>query len=89
MQRRWSLWQEMMGTQAWGDFTGQIVKARDGIIQDLIVGTPNRYKERGDDEKRAMIHVLNVVLDTPLAVERDARHAVEAMRRYHERVNAR
>ena len=82
LMRRHATWLDMTGSPAWGDFAGLVVKARDAIIRDLIAGTPNRYKERGDDEKRAMITAMNLILDLPLKVEGDARTAAEAMRQH-------
>lgn len=69
----------MVESAPWGDFVGSIVRARDGIIRELVAGTPNRYGERGDDEKRAMIHAFNMVLRVYSDVEHDANAARAAL----------
>ena len=53
----------------------------------MVAGTPNRYGERGDDEKRAMIHAFNMVLRVHSDVEHDAKMANNAVREWKARVD--
>ena len=65
----------MVGTPAWGDFAHMVKRGREGVVHDLIAGSPNRHGERGDDEKRAMIRAFDTILALPISVERDAEAA--------------
>lgn len=64
---------------AWGDFIKQLTTSRDSVVKDLIRGIPNRYNKPGDNEKRAMIHAFNLMIDTPVNVKRDAEEASKAL----------
>ena len=70
----------MVGLASWSDFIGMVQRSRDSVVRELIAGTPNRYGERGDDEKRAMIHVFNIILRMPDDIEHDANIALKAIR---------
>ena len=80
--RRHREWREMVETAAWGDYISMVQRSRDGIVHELIAGTPNRYGERGDDEKRAMIRVFDTILALPISVERDAEMAQESITKF-------
>ena len=77
----------MVESAPWGDFTNAVRGCRDGIIRELVAGTPNRYGERGDDEKRAMIHAFNMVLRVHSDVEHDAKMANDAVREWKARAD--
>lgn len=77
--RRWDEWSNAMSNPAVKDLFHEMRTVRDEVVGQLIAGTPNRYHERGDDEKRAMIHVLNTILRFPDGVRRDAEKAKRAL----------
>lgn len=70
----------MVECPAWSDFSHMVERARDSVIRELVAGTPNRYGERGDDEKRAMIHAFNTILRMPDDIAHDADVALKALR---------
>jgi hypothetical protein len=80
--RRHREWREMVECSAWGDYISMVQRSRDGIVHELVAGTPNRYGERGDDEKRAMIRVFDTILALPISVERDATLAQESITKF-------
>jgi hypothetical protein len=83
--RRASAWAEFTSSTVWSEMVQLIVRSRDGVIAELCKGTPNRYNERGDDEKRAMIYAFNIVLGLPVEVERQGAEARRAVTEFERR----
>lgn len=71
----------MRETPGWADFIAEMGRARQEAVDALVAGHPNRYGERGDDEKRAMIHAITTIMKFPEAVERAAERAKVAVKR--------
>ena len=78
--RRHAEWTNMVDTPGWSDFSDMVRRSRDGVVRDLVAGLPNRYGERGDDEKRAMIHAFNIILRMYDDVVHDANTALKIVR---------
>lgn len=85
--RRAEQWDGLIQSPAYGDLVKEIVTARDNILESLVKGTPNKYKERGDNEKRAMIHAFNTILSFNDRVQHDAAEARLAMVKSAKRLN--
>ena len=75
----------MVDQAAWSDFIGMVKRSRDSVVGELITGVPNRYGERGDDEKRAIIYAFNIVLRLYDDIEKDNNNALQIIREYEAR----
>ncbi len=85
--RRNGEWSNMVGSPAWADFAYMVERSRTSIVRELISGAPNRYGERCDDEKRAMIHAFDTILSLPIGIKRDAEQARDNINRFRQRAS--
>jgi hypothetical protein len=49
----------------WQDYRGRIIKMRDGLRQELLTGTLDKFGNAHDDSKRAALLVLDRMLLLP------------------------
>ena len=75
----------MVEQTACSDFIGMVQRSRDAVVRELITGVPNRFGERGDDEKRAVIYAFNIVLRLYDDVKKDSDNALKIIREYEAR----
>lgn len=65
-----SIYTEVARQAAWLDFRARVFKMRTDIVAQLLAGTRDKFGQVRDDEKRAVLHVLDRLLAFPDMVSR-------------------
>ena len=80
IERKHILYSEMERHEAWLDYTHRLSQVKEGLERDLLLGTVDTHGKTHDDEKRAALHVVNVMMEYVPAIHRnyeDSRTNVE------------
>ena len=71
IERRHILYAELERHEAWLDFVHRMSQVKEGLERDLLIGTLDANGHGHDDEKRAALNVVNVMLAYVPAIHRD------------------